>query len=122
MIGRSHGDGRAAEDSAGASRMGANAAKSPMALPMLRLLAVMVYGIPLLIGVWWLLLFNQRAIKEQFLAPALGDGQLAAPARPRCPLPLAILAGFSILSAGFSLLLPFTTFHVNVLLFGRRFH
>src|SRR6266478_2117483 len=67
-------------------------AQSPVALPFVRTLLLIVYGIPFLIGVWWLLLFNQRAIKEQFLAPALGDGQLAAPARPRCPLPLAILA------------------------------
>jgi len=97
-------------------------AQSPVALPLVRTLLLIVYGIPFLIGVWWLLLFNQRAIKEQFLAPALGDGQLAAPASPRCPLPLAILAGFSILSAGFSLLLPFTNFPVNVILFGHRFH
>jgi uncharacterized protein YjeT (DUF2065 family) len=37
-------------------------------------------------------------------------------------LPLAILAGFSIFSAGFSLLLPLTNFPVNVILFGYRFH
>ena len=97
-------------------------AGSPMSLPIVRILVIMVYGIPFLIGVWWLILFNQRAVKEQFLAVAPGDGQLAAPARPRCPLPLAILAGFSIISAGVSLLLPFTNFPVNVILFGHRFH
>ena len=97
-------------------------AESPMSLPIVRILVIMVYGIPFLIGVWWLILFNQRAVKEQFLAVAPGDGQLAAPARPRCPLPLAILAGFSIISAGVSLLLPFTNFPVNVILFGHRFH
>ena len=97
-------------------------AESPMALPFVRILLIMVYGIPFLIGVWWLFLFNQRPIKEQFLAAPPGDGQLTAQARPRCPLPLAILAGFSIFSAGFSLLLPFTTFPANVILFGHRFH
>jgi hypothetical protein len=97
-------------------------AESPMALPFVRILLTMVYGIPFLIGVWWLFLFNQRAIKEQFLAVSPSDGQLAAPARPRCPLPLAILAGFCIVSAGFSLLLPFTNFPLNVILFGHRFH
>lgn len=97
-------------------------AESPMALPFLRILLSMVYGIPLLIGVWWLFLFNQRAIKEQFLRVAPGDGQPGAPPRPRCPLPLAILAGFAIFSAVFSLLLPFTSFPVNVILFGHRFH
>ncbi len=97
-------------------------AGSPMSLPIVRMLVMMVYGIPFLIGVWWLFLFNQRAVKEQFLAAAPGDGQLTAPAQPRCPLPLAILAGFSIFSAGVSLLLPLTNFPVNVILFGHRFH
>src|SRR6267143_1686284 len=66
-------------------------AQSPVALPFVRTLLLIVYGIPFLIGVC-------------------------------CPLPLAILAGFCILSAGFSLLLPFTNFPVNVILFGHRFH
>jgi hypothetical protein len=90
--------------------------------PFLRVLISLVYGIPFLIGVWWLLLFNQSAVKEQFLAIASGDGQLIVQPQPRCPLPLAILAGFSIFSAGFSLLLPLTNFPVNVILFGYRFH
>ena len=97
-------------------------ADSPMTFPFLRLLLMLVYGIPFLIGVWWLLLFNRHDVKEQFLAAAPSDGQLPAPAQPRCPLPLAILAGFSIFSAGFSLLLPFTNFPVNVILFGYRVH
>jgi hypothetical protein len=97
-------------------------AESPMALPFVRILLIVVYGIPFLIGVWWLFLFNQRSVKEQFLPVATSDDQLTAPARPRCPLPLAILAGFSIASASFSLLLPFTNFPVNVILFGHRFH
>jgi hypothetical protein len=95
---------------------------SPISLPYVRILISVVYGIPFLIGVWWLWLFNQQHVKEQFLAAPAGEGpQLAVP-QPRCPLPLAILAGFSIFSAGFSLLLPLTNFPVNVLLFGYRFH
>jgi hypothetical protein len=101
-------------------------AEAPMALPFLRVLLSIVYGIPLLIGVWWLLLLNQRAVKDQFLLAAQPDGQLdgqpAAPPRPRCPLPLAVLAGFSIFSAAFSLLLPFTNFPASVILFSHRFH
>jgi hypothetical protein len=90
--------------------------------PFLRVLISLVYGIPFLIGFWWLLLFNQSGVKEQFLAVATNDDQLAAAPQPRCPLPLAVLAGFSIFSAGFSLLLPFTNFPVNMILFGYRFH
>jgi hypothetical protein len=97
-------------------------AEAPMAVPFLRVLVSIVYGIPLLMGVWWLFLFNQRAVKDQFLPVAPVDGQSAAPPRPRCPLPLAILAGFSIFSAAFSLLLPFTNFPASVILFSHRFH
>lgn len=95
---------------------------SPISVPTLRLVLIVMYGTPLLIGVWWLVLFSQPSIKAQFLAAPLAGGQLAAPPRPRCPLPLAILAGFSIFSAGFSLLLPFTNIPTNAILFGHLFH
>lgn len=97
-------------------------ADTAAAMPFMRLLMIVVYGIQFLIGVWWLLLFNQKAIKEQFLGMTLNDGQTVAAPPPRCPLPLAILARFSIFSAGFSLFLPFTSFPVNAILFGHRFH
>ena len=93
---------------------------SLISLSYVRLLFSVVYGIPFLIGAWWLWLFNQPRVKEQFLAAPAGEGQQLAAPQPRCPLPLAILAGFSIFSAGFSLLLPFTNFPVSVILFGFR--
>jgi len=96
-------------------------AGASVSLPFLRLLISAMYGIPFLIGIWWLLLFNQSAVKERFLAGAIVDGQPVSNPQPRCPLPLAILAGFTIFSAGFSLLLPFTNFPVNPILFGYRF-
>jgi hypothetical protein len=97
-------------------------ADTSVSFPFLRILICVVYGIPFLIGFWWLLLFNQSAVKEQFLAVAASDDQPPPAPQPRCPLPLAILAGFSIFSAGFTLLLPFTNFPVNLILFGYRFH
>ena len=96
-------------------------ANASVSLPFSRILISVLYGIPFLIGIWWLILFNQTAVKEQFLAVAPDDGQIVAAPQPRCPLPLAILAGFSVFSAGFSLLLPFTNFPVNMILFGYRF-
>lgn len=91
------------------------------ASPFLRIVIAVMYGIPFLIGVWWLLLFNQSSVKEQFLTEATNNGQLAGTPQPRCPLPLAILAGFSIFSAAFSLFLPLTNLPVNPILFGYRF-
>jgi hypothetical protein len=93
---------------------------SPISLSYVRILISVMYGIPFLIGAWWLWLFNQQRVKEQFLAAPTGKGQQPAAPQPRCPLPLAILAGFSIFSAGFSLLLPLTDFPVSVILFGYR--
>jgi len=95
--------------------------RNPRGFPFVRTLLLIVYGIPFLIGVWWLLLFNQRAIKSSF-SRGSGRRPTRRSGKAACPLPLAILAGFSILSAGFSLLLPFTNFPVNVILFGHRFH
>jgi hypothetical protein len=97
-------------------------ATSPMSVPVLRLVLALIYGTPVLIGVWWLALFNQPGVKAQFLSGAPAGGQPVIPVQPRCPLPLAILAGFSIFSAGFSLLLPFINFPTNVILFGHLFH
>jgi len=97
-------------------------ADSAVGLPYLRILMCALYGIQFLVGVWWLLLFNQRAVREQFLPEAAGDSQVAVLPQPRCPLPLAILSGVSIFFAAFTLLLPFTNFPVNIILFGHRFH
>jgi hypothetical protein len=90
--------------------------------PYLRVLMTVLYGIQFLVGVWWLLLLNQRSVREQFAPVAASDGQVVALPQPRCPLPLAILSGVSIFSAAFTLMLPFTNFPVNVILFGHRFH
>jgi hypothetical protein len=101
------------------SEMGADPA---VGLPYLRILMSVLYGIQFLVGIWWLLLFNQRAVREQFLPGASNVDQVVASSQPRCPLPLAVLSGISIFSAAFSLLLPFTNFPVNIILFGHRFH
>lgn len=96
-------------------------AESAAGLPYLRVLMSALYGVQFLIGIWWLWLFNQHAVREQFLQGSSKVDSVAAPPQPRCPLPLAILAGVSIFSGGFTLLLPFTNFPVNMILFGYRF-
>ncbi|HKM67669.1 MAG TPA: hypothetical protein VJX70_10925 [Candidatus Acidoferrum sp.] len=94
---------------------------SPLPFQFIRIAVSLVYGIPVLIGIWWLILFNQQAIKKQFLSTPSAEGLPSVAPPPSCPLPLAILAGFWILSAGFSLLLPLTKFPLNMLLFGHLF-
>jgi len=93
-----------------------NAPAASMA--MVRWILFSVYGLPVLVSVWWLVLFNRSTIKSQFRGENLSaDG--SAPQKPRCPLPLAVLAWLlivSILNSLFVLVLPF---HMPVFLFGR---
>ena len=83
---------------------------------------VLFYGIPLGVGIWWLVLFTRPRVSAAFTAPAqalapyppttmdVSGFPLSPPAtaslahKPTCPLPLMILAGFLVFSA-FSMLL-----------------
>jgi hypothetical protein len=94
---------------------------APLNSGLLHLIVAVIYGVPVLVGVWWLVLLNQPAIKEQFLAVPAGESLTPVPAAPRCPLPLAILAGFSSFSAAFSLLLPLMNFPLSIIIFSHRF-
>jgi len=96
---------------------------SPLTPNVLRLVVSFAYGVPVAIGAWWLWLFNQRGVKKQFMPSGSLEGTAPVAGGPRCPLPLAILAGFSIFSVGTSLLL-FPVMHLpfNMILFGFRFH
>ena len=81
---------------------------------------VLFYGIPLCVGIWWLVLFTRKRVSAAFTAPAQALAPYppttmdvsgfplpeptpmpAAPLTPKpaCPLPLAIVAGFSIFGA-----------------------
>jgi hypothetical protein len=76
-----------------------------------------IYGLPLLIGIWWLVLFNRQSVKAQF-AGAAGSPDPNLPQKPRCPPPIAVLAWFYITSILNLLFLPLLKFHVPVLIFG----
>src|SRR5271165_1844532 len=42
-------------------------ANAPVQIQFVRILVSLIYGIPVLIGIWWLILFNHPPIKSQFL-------------------------------------------------------
>jgi hypothetical protein len=84
----------------------------------------LIYGAPLGICVWWLILFNRKSIAAQFTAPA-PDGPTdasgfplnpASPTRVRLPLPITVLAVFLLLSS-VSVFFIFLA-HLPVIIFG----
>jgi hypothetical protein len=82
-----------------------------------RWILVSIYGLPLLAGIWWLILFSRKSVKAQF-AGTSGTPDPSLPQKPRCPLPIAVLAWFYITTILNLLFLPFFHFHVPVLVFG----
>jgi MFS family permease len=80
---------------------------------------LVIYGLPLMVGVWWLILFNRKAIREQFVRPTtLLDP--TAPQKLRCPLPVSVLAWFLISSAVNVVIVPFLPISFPVILFGHQ--
>ncbi|HUI73982.1 MAG TPA: hypothetical protein VLX32_03510 [Candidatus Acidoferrum sp.] len=84
---------------------------------------VLIYGAPFAIALWWLILFTRPSVVGQFearratLPPARG----IRVKKPGCPLPIAIVAWFSLMSVLNLLILPFLPFRLPVVLFGHLF-
>jgi len=99
-----------------------------------RIFVFIFYGIPAGVGIWWLILFTRKNVSGAFTNslpasmavpamdasgfphyPDIARAQLAK--RPTCPLPLAIIAGLSILGAACLLLFAFVRMPYNMPLF-----
>jgi hypothetical protein len=93
---------------------------SPASMQMARLFLAFMYGIPLIVGLWWLILFNRKAVKAQFAGIA-GALDQTVPQKPRCPVPVAVLAGLYITAAAHIVILPFLPFSMPLILFGHLF-
>lgn len=87
-------------------------------LRAVRLILLCFYGLPLIVGTWWLVLFNRKSVKAQF-AGITSSAEPGIPQKPRCPLPIAVLAWFYISSILNLVFLPFLPFRVPILIFGR---
>jgi hypothetical protein len=91
-------------------------------ISMMKWISVLFYGIPLGVGIWWLVLFTRPRVAAAFTAPAdlapypptmdVSGFPLPQPTatasltpKPACPLPLMIFAGFLIFSAFFMVLM-----------------
>jgi hypothetical protein len=89
---------------------------APGALAAIRWIILLVYGLPLLIGIWWLILFNRRPIKSQFAEQSL-SADPSIPHKPRCPTPIVVLAWLLIISV-FNAIFVLLPAYVPVVLFG----
>lgn len=97
---------------------GPNAPDLPAAsLTAVRLVLLFFYGIPLLIGIWWLVLFNRKNVKAQFTGSEL-PADPSRPPKPACPLPISVMAWFYITAILNLLIFPFLPFRVPVFVFG----
>ena len=88
-----------------------------------RLSTALVYGLPLAIAVWWLILFSRKTIAAQFeagignpLDPSGFPVEPTSASKPTLPLPIAVLAVFLLFSS-LSVFLMFFV-HLPVLLFA----
>ena len=82
-----------------------------------RLILLFVYGIPFVIGVWWLILFNRKSVKAQF-SDATGPADPELPRKPACPLPIAVLAWFYVGLLLNLFFLPLLPSYVPLFVFG----
>ena len=92
-----------------------------------RIMAVLFYGTPAGIAIWWLILFNRKEIAAQFVGAGAGGPVDASgfpvgmtSTRPPLPLPITVLAVFLMLSSLSWLFVFFV--RMPMVLFGRAFH
>jgi hypothetical protein len=102
-----------------------------------KIFLVVFYGIPAVVGIWWIILLTRKRVATAFTNPlvyaaamdASGFPKLADPAampqqkRASCPLPLAIVAGLLIFGAVCSALFAFVPLPSDVpfFFFGHAF-
>ncbi|HWZ98065.1 MAG TPA: hypothetical protein VN025_09910 [Candidatus Dormibacteraeota bacterium] len=108
-------------------------------LLFMKVFMLLVYGVPFVVGVWWLILFTRPRVVAAFTNPqsstfapmpmdASGFPVPTLPARPlsarkpSCPLPIAIIAGFDLSGAVFMLIAIFLPlpFQAPFFLFGAQ--
>lgn len=116
----------------------ASGADSGQIMLFTKIIMVIFYGTPAMIGIWWLVLFTRSRVAQAFTFPLLTVPALDAAGFPQvpvsasaaqqkphaCPVPLVILAGFLIVGAVFMALLLFVPMPADMpyFLFGHPFY
>jgi hypothetical protein len=100
---------------------------------LVRLFLLFFYGVPLGVGIWWIVLFTRKSARALFSrtgqpeylaepppSAASGAAPPPHPQKSRCPIAVAVIAWIFIGSAANVLLLPFLPYRFPLLLFGRE--
>jgi hypothetical protein len=98
----------------------ANSAATPVSMPAIKAMVAVIYGIPILVGAWWLILFNHKSVKAQFTGTAAALSEPAESLKPRCPLPIAIIAGLILFSVAGMFAVPLMHMPITLIYFGHR--
>jgi hypothetical protein len=86
----------------------------------LKAIVLLVYGLPVLICIWWLALFNLKGTKAQFA----GRPSETSPgiSQPACPLPVQIIAVFFLFSLLSVIVIPLLRLPIPVVMFGHALY
>jgi hypothetical protein len=84
-------------------------------------IVLLVYAIPVVIGIWWLVLFNLKTTRAQFTGTP-SEASPGIPSAPACPLPVQIIAVLFLFSALWVLVIPFLQMPFPALFFGHPFY
>jgi hypothetical protein len=98
-----------------------NPSGPPLDPAALKAIVLLVYGIPVLISIWWLVLFNLKGTRAQF-AGAPPEISAGTSAEPTCPLPVQIIAVFFLFSVLWVLVVPFLKMPFPAVFFGYSFY
>jgi hypothetical protein len=80
----------------------------------------LIFGVPVGVAVWWLILFTRRSVVAQFEArrAASPPGRRIRFSKAGCPLPISIVAWYLLSTVPSAAILPFLHFRIPVLLIG----
>jgi hypothetical protein len=98
-------------------------AGAPVNMQYVKAMVALMYGAPILVGIWWLVIFNQSSVKTQFADIGRSTGAIAAhdspvSGKPSCPLPVAIIAGFMLFSVLGMFAIPLMHMPVFMIMYG----
>ena len=90
--------------------------------PLSAFLLLLIYGVPIAIATWWLVLFTRAPVVAQFdlaAPPVRTDPGSSILNNPQCPLPVRVVAWYLASFVLFLPVLPFLPFHIPAYFLGR---